>query len=208
MYLLSAGADATLKIWDLRQGHILYTLYGHERAATSVKFSDSGEYFISGGVDTKVIVWKSNLEKEEEENLIEQPKKNSQSRVDRAQSRGEIEVKRPGSANKPAGEAFSRKTPSVTDGFIENVEVQKYQVRKTPSVCEEIKENIERPQTKSAYRGKNEEIPEEVTATIDKIVGQLDIVTKTLMLLEQRVTKFEDHVMMLSDTIAKKSINK
>ncbi|MFM7852389.1 MAG: hypothetical protein ACKO96_10855, partial [Flammeovirgaceae bacterium] len=29
-YLLSSGYDSTLKIWDLKMGQILYTLYGHE----------------------------------------------------------------------------------------------------------------------------------------------------------------------------------
>jgi centriolar protein POC1 len=69
-YLLSASNDSTIKIWDLRQGHILYTLYGHEGASTSVNFSPCGDYFCSSGVDSVVMVWKSNLNEQEQE-LIE-----------------------------------------------------------------------------------------------------------------------------------------
>jgi centriolar protein POC1 len=29
-YLVSSSMDSTLKIWDLKMGQILYTLYGHE----------------------------------------------------------------------------------------------------------------------------------------------------------------------------------
>jgi centriolar protein POC1 len=69
--LLSASNDSTLKIWDLRQGHILYTLYGHEGASTAVNFSPCGDYFTSAGADSIVMVWKSNLNDQEQENIEE-----------------------------------------------------------------------------------------------------------------------------------------
>jgi len=64
-YLLSSSNDSTLKIWDLRQGHILYTLYGHEGQSTSCAFTPCGDYFATGGSDSVVMVWKSNLEENE-----------------------------------------------------------------------------------------------------------------------------------------------
>jgi centriolar protein POC1 len=67
--LLSAAADSTIKIWDLRQGHILYSLYGHEGAATSCSFSPGGDFFTSSGADSVVMVWKSNLNEIETETL-------------------------------------------------------------------------------------------------------------------------------------------
>ena len=60
-YLISSSLDATLKICDTRQGHVLYTLYGHECASTAVGFSSDGGYFASGGTDSAVMVWKSGL---------------------------------------------------------------------------------------------------------------------------------------------------
>ena len=56
-----------MKIWDLRQGHILYTLYGHEGSSTSAAFSPCGDYFTTGGGDSVVMVWKSNLDENEQE---------------------------------------------------------------------------------------------------------------------------------------------
>ena len=66
-YLLSSSKDSTLKIWDLRQGHILYPLYGHEGSSNAVGFSPCGDYFTTGGSDAVVMVWKSNLEENEQE---------------------------------------------------------------------------------------------------------------------------------------------
>lgn len=50
-------------------GQILYTLYGHEvriifyskGPASAVNFSYEGDFFFSGGVDSVVMVWKSNV---------------------------------------------------------------------------------------------------------------------------------------------------
>ena len=56
-----------MKIWDLRQGHILYTLYGHEGSSTSASFSPCGDYFTTGGGDSVVMVWKSNMDENEQE---------------------------------------------------------------------------------------------------------------------------------------------
>ena len=69
--MLSAAGDSTVKIWDLRQGHILYSLYGHEGAATTCNFSPGGDFFTSSGADAVVMVWKSNLNEIETENLDE-----------------------------------------------------------------------------------------------------------------------------------------
>lgn len=64
---MSSSLDSTVKVWDLRQGHILYTLYGHEGSGNSVSFSPSGDYFSSGGDDSVVMIWKSNLNQFEQE---------------------------------------------------------------------------------------------------------------------------------------------
>ena len=58
-----------MKVWDLRQGHILYSLYGHEGSGTSCSFTPGGDYFSSGGADGIVMVWKSNLNEIETEVL-------------------------------------------------------------------------------------------------------------------------------------------
>ena len=60
-YLLSSSKDASLKIWDLREGRLLYTLHGHTGPALSSRFSENGSFFASGGADQLVMVWRSNL---------------------------------------------------------------------------------------------------------------------------------------------------
>jgi centriolar protein POC1 len=43
-------------------GYALYTLYGHQGASTAVNFSPEGDYFASGGADSVVMTWLSNLD--------------------------------------------------------------------------------------------------------------------------------------------------
>lgn len=50
-----------MKIWDLREGRLLFTLQGHTGAVNSARFSSDGHFFASGGADQMVMVWKSNL---------------------------------------------------------------------------------------------------------------------------------------------------
>ena len=66
---MSTSLDGTLKIWDLRRGTILYTLYGHEGETSSGTFSPAGDYFSTGGKDSVILVWKANLTPESIESL-------------------------------------------------------------------------------------------------------------------------------------------
>jgi WD40 repeat protein len=47
----------------------MYTLYGHEGATTSANFSPGGDYFISGGNDSVVLCWESNMNQNRSEQL-------------------------------------------------------------------------------------------------------------------------------------------
>lgn len=61
--MISTGNDGLVKIWDLKEGHLLYTLYGHKYGSTTAAvFSAQGDFFATGGADSQVMVWKSNLE--------------------------------------------------------------------------------------------------------------------------------------------------
>ncbi|XP_053114228.1 POC1 centriolar protein homolog B isoform X2 [Hemicordylus capensis] len=61
-YLISASNDGTLKIMDLLEGRLLYTLHGHEGPVFTVAFSKGGETFASGGADIQVLLWKTNFD--------------------------------------------------------------------------------------------------------------------------------------------------
>jgi centriolar protein POC1 len=61
VYMASTSYDETIKIFDLRNGQIVYTLSGHEGATTSINFSMNGEWLATGGVDALIILWKTNM---------------------------------------------------------------------------------------------------------------------------------------------------
>jgi centriolar protein POC1 len=75
-YLLSTGMDGVVKVWDIKEGHLFYTLHGHKNGpTTSAIFSPNGEFFATGGSDSQVMVWKSNFDVPEgEENDVEASK--------------------------------------------------------------------------------------------------------------------------------------
>jgi WD40 repeat protein len=60
-YMLSSSKDSTLKVWDIREGRLLFTMQGHTGPVNAAKFSTDGNFFASGGADQLVMVWKSNL---------------------------------------------------------------------------------------------------------------------------------------------------
>ena len=54
-----------MKLYDLRQGQLLYTLEGHAGGAAACAFSGmstKGELLASGGADKTVMVWRSQLD--------------------------------------------------------------------------------------------------------------------------------------------------
>lgn len=57
----SVSNDGKVKIWDLRKGAALYSLFGHSGGVNSVKFSQAGDFFCTGGEDKSILVWKSNF---------------------------------------------------------------------------------------------------------------------------------------------------
>lgn len=51
------------QVWDLREGHLFYTLHGHEGPSTCASFSPAGDFFASGGADEQVLVWRTNFDR-------------------------------------------------------------------------------------------------------------------------------------------------
>ncbi|KAJ3109475.1 POC1 centriolar protein A [Physocladia obscura] len=62
-WLISTGMDGVVKIWDLKEGHLFYTLHGHKNGPTTAAvFSPEGAFFATAGSDAQVMVWKSNFD--------------------------------------------------------------------------------------------------------------------------------------------------
>jgi WD40 repeat protein/serine/threonine protein kinase len=56
-YLLSGGADRTLKFWEVPTGQCLRTFEGHAGVVTSVCLGASGRHALSGSTDETVRLW-------------------------------------------------------------------------------------------------------------------------------------------------------
>jgi eukaryotic-like serine/threonine-protein kinase len=64
-YLLaSAGADQTIKIWDLKRGQVVSTLLGHADSVSAIAFSPDGRRLVSTGADKTVRLWEIGTGKE------------------------------------------------------------------------------------------------------------------------------------------------
>jgi centriolar protein POC1 len=62
-WLISTGMDGLIKIWDVKEGHLFYTLHGHKNGPTTTAvFSPGSDFFATGGSDSQVMVWKSNFD--------------------------------------------------------------------------------------------------------------------------------------------------
>lgn len=55
-YLLSTSDDGQTKIWDLKKGCLGYII---ETSSNEAKFSLHGDYFLTGGADKILNVWKT-----------------------------------------------------------------------------------------------------------------------------------------------------
>ena len=62
--MASAGKDSKIKVWDLRMGKLGWTLYSHKNSVNSINYNPQGDYFVSGGADNLVMVWKSNFDED------------------------------------------------------------------------------------------------------------------------------------------------
>ncbi|EFX70750.1 hypothetical protein DAPPUDRAFT_309308 [Daphnia pulex] len=185
-YLITGSQEGTLKVLDLMEGRPSYTLYGPKGAVHSVKFSPDGDYFATGGADNEILVWKANF------------------------------VQVPDAADVSSNNKTSVKTkirPSIAGG-LQGVDVKKI----VASSVTEDRQDIEDASVNSKRSSSTEEVdlskktmemqisqPLEQTGNENKterekrlemiihdLVSQVDVLTNTLLALEQRVTFIED----------------
>src|SRR5580692_4431879 len=57
LWLASASADKTIKLWDIAAGREIHTLTGHGDMVTSLAFSPDGLWLASGSWDKTVRIW-------------------------------------------------------------------------------------------------------------------------------------------------------
>ena len=60
-WMLSSSGDGLVKLWDLHEGHLRYTLHAHKGAANAATFASRGGFFATSGADAEVMVWRADL---------------------------------------------------------------------------------------------------------------------------------------------------
>eukprot|EP01022_Parablepharisma_sp_SALTPOND_P001398 TRINITY_DN106299_c0_g1_i1.p1 TRINITY_DN106299_c0_g1~~TRINITY_DN106299_c0_g1_i1.p1 ORF type:complete len:255 (+),score=40.42 TRINITY_DN106299_c0_g1_i1:1070-1834(+) len=165
-------------------GYALYTLYGHEGATTAVNFSPDGDYLCSGGADSVVMVWLSNLDYSSNAPV---PTVNA-----------DLTIK---TNKKLVTESAIKATPGR---YPAPISPQRYEEEKALMVHPEL------PSAKAQVvtappRHPEGEGSEELAGRLDKVVAQLNIITKTLNILEQRMRVTEGQVGQLMDQAAERN---
>jgi WD40 repeat protein len=56
-YIVTAGSDAQVRVWDARSGNYLRTFWDHVGSVTSVAFARRGDRIVTTGIDRTAIVW-------------------------------------------------------------------------------------------------------------------------------------------------------
>jgi hypothetical protein len=72
---MGACADTALRLWDVRVGALAFTCHGHAArgagggasGALAASFSPAGDFFASGGADAQLLVWRTRIDRELEE---------------------------------------------------------------------------------------------------------------------------------------------
>lgn len=202
-YLVSASNDTTLKILDLMEGRLFYTLHGHQGPATCVTFSRNGEYFASGSSDEQVMVWKTNFDKVDYEEVLRSHRKRAASPPTTAL----MHTHDPPSRTPPktgAPEVRAGAEPrNLAVGEPEVVEVgpAMFSIPQRKSRLDEVTGQtsktdglggVSASQVPLTTPLERRDIPPQLSMTLEHIVGQLDVLTQTVSILEQRLTMTEN----------------
>ncbi|KAK7499536.1 hypothetical protein BaRGS_00009188 [Batillaria attramentaria] len=214
-FLLTSSEDGTLKIFDLLEGRIFYTLHGHQGPVTAARFSRNGEFFCSGGADEQVLVWKTNFDKLSPNDVLTSQQSQESSRMPMPTVEDIPPRKAKGKAPSSPIDLDARAQvksmrdtePAVTDVgpalFTgDQVRIDPVPPCKTRQVDEmEVTSDRElrdqdvavafdpRPRTQPLEA---KAVPSQLGRFMEQIAGQLDILTQTVSLLEQRLTMTEN----------------
>ncbi|TNM88704.1 hypothetical protein fugu_004958 [Takifugu bimaculatus] len=187
--------DSTMKILDLVEGKLLYTLHGHKSPVNCVTFSRTEDFFASGGSDKQVLVWKSNFDSESSDPVSVQHQVSS--KVHNMPSRA---------ASSTAQDTFST-APSVHHRQVSklpedhmvappwrgsNSRTTHFPSTSPSTTQHTLSEDLPQPLPRGQAHSPEGSIPPHLTSTLEHIVSQLDILTQTVSILEQRLTLTEN----------------
>uniref|UniRef100_A0A915L4F1 Uncharacterized protein n=1 Tax=Romanomermis culicivorax TaxID=13658 RepID=A0A915L4F1_ROMCU len=55
--IFSAGIDNDIKVWDMRKGNPIYTMFGHSDTVTGIRLSPDGSFLLSNAMDCSLRLW-------------------------------------------------------------------------------------------------------------------------------------------------------
>jgi WD40 repeat protein len=169
--MASCSDDSKIKIWDLRKGKALFTLYSHTGAVNSVDFSFAGDYFSTGGDDKNLLVWKSNFydSRTREADFIEQ-------KISTAKSVAKVQVSQPAARELP-------ERGVVRERLGENV-VSMYDSANMSSMIKDDASNLKVVEVEGDSK---------INANLDRIMNQMDklFVMLKVLVLDRRTWRLE-----------------
>ncbi len=154
IYLASTSYDESIKIFDLRNGKVLYTLAGHEGPSTSVNFSHFGDYLATGGADAFIILWKTNLNIESPVNDYYAFPMDNDSQIQPLSSENVFSFQQ--------NKSSLNKQTCQNEGTLNYKNVHNVHPYNNSLILDQAKENIS----------------EELSKVFEKMVNQLELITK------------------------------
>eukprot|EP01038_Epipyxis_sp_PR26KG_P008808 gene8808-11891_t len=218
-YMLSSSKDSSLKIWDLREGRLLFTLQGHSGPVNAASFSKDGHFFASGGADQLAMVWKTNLVgvqapviewgQGQKPRSVTTPTNLNTSHVIPSLNIRYLMTHRLFSAhisssNKSSSPANKISSPlfASSKGLNPAITSSYEPVLKNRTTAAEVEaktatNNSTNNQNNNNHKSNSSSLsslPPALTNTLEHIIKQLDIITETMSLMDQRLTNTENKV--------------
>ena len=180
-YLVSSSLDSDIKIWDTFNSKILYTVHGHQGPVNSVAFSRDGDYICSGGADATLMVWKNNLSGAGYPAKSKYPEDEG--------------LSRPVTYMKKSNKIKNGKSTANSKNSSVNVN------KSVPIKNNEIGLNTNNSNNFV-------QLPPEMKVTFEKMVSQLELISNTIKIFDQRIQNLEGHITTLSNRHKKGFVQK
>ncbi|NXF08238.1 POC1B protein, partial [Smithornis capensis] len=205
-YLITASTDGTLKILDVLEERLIYTLHGHKGPVLSVAFSKGGEKFASGGADAQVLLWKTNFDSFDYKEVLKHNFRRTH--IDDPPHLLDIYPKSPHLHGEKLQSVEVDPTFDVTDTQTPDPPVIEIRSLSSFSTLDDSKtEELHYPpasilarsskrksenESRSAVYNGDKQTGLSLDNALEHIVAQLDLLTLTVSVLEQRLTSAED----------------
>jgi len=186
----ASSTDANIRIWDIRSQRLIQFYDGHSNSVTSIAFHPSGNYLLSSSLDSTLKIWDLR--------------------------QGHIIYTLHGHEGGSTAVAFSKDGGQFVSGGIDGkiIAWKTNIMASTPETSSQANSKAKSLNTTNKLRKsqsltgtikseKTEEakLSEDLAEPLNKIVSQLNVITKAIVSLDQRVNKFEDHIKRISDRV-------